>query len=588
MRMRGIVYSSILCVAMVLIGCGTNRLVLNPKTDSSKNEITKINVTPLPDELVARDHFYTGLRAMLLKDSDRDVIRSHFDSALQNGFDNSLLWMKMGELYPDSLQLAEQYARKAVDADSTNIQAIYLLCDILLKTNDADKALETLLKAKKLAPNNLNIYSYIAAIYNHKGLTYAALNELTEAQNKFGAKESILHFKRELLFKMQLYDKAIKEAEQLAETSPNNIENLIFLGKAYSMKNSPQSDSAAIKTFNSALEIEPQNIEVLSALCNFYASRRNYHNFLETTQKLFELKELPAKNKIKFFNNYIHSPAFYQNHFFQVDHLVNTLLRTHPEDSAVKMTYTTHLIASGKTEQAIQFQKEWIAQNPELISPYEYVIQGELYMKRPDSALVYIDRAIKQFPKNVDIASNKASYYYTINQKDKALKEWKKILKIAKDDSTRCSIYCMMGDITNEIENISKKEVYKYYEKALAIDSMNIAVLNNYSYLLSEDSTQLNKALQLAERMMTREISNPIYLDTYAWVLFKSGQVEKALNIMRRAISLDTTNSHVLLMHYGDVLFESNQKYLARIYWRKALEAGANIKDIEPRIKKLD
>jgi Tfp pilus assembly protein PilF len=146
----------------------------------------------------------------------------------------------------------------------------------------------------------------------------------------------------------------------------------------------------------------------------------------------------------------------------------------------------------------------------------------------------------------------------------------------------------MMGDITNEIENISKKEVYKYYERALAIDSMNIAVLNNYSYLLSEDSTQLNKALQLAERMMTREISNPIYLDTYAWVLFKSGQVEKALNIMRRAISLDTTNSHVLLMHYGDVLFESNQKYLARIYWRKALEAGANIKDIEPRIKKLD
>ena len=144
MRMRGIVYSSILCVAMVLIGCGTNRLVLNPKTDSSKNEITKINVTPLPDELVARDHFYTGLRAMLLKDSDRDVIRSHFESALQNGFDNSLLWMKMGELYPDSLQLAEQYARKAVDADSTNIQAIYLLCDILLKTNDADKALEIL------------------------------------------------------------------------------------------------------------------------------------------------------------------------------------------------------------------------------------------------------------------------------------------------------------------------------------------------------------------------------------------------------------------------------------------------------------
>jgi tetratricopeptide (TPR) repeat protein len=147
-----------------------------------------------------------------------------------------------------------------------------------------------------------------------------------------------------------------------------------------------------------------------------------------------------------------------------------------------------------------------------------------------------------------------------------------------------------MGDVAGEITEWKNRDktAYKYYEKALAIDSMYIPALNNYSYKLSEDSTQIDKALMLARRMMQQDTSNPTYLDTYAWILCKAGLTDEALKIMRQAISLDTTNSEVLLLHYGDILFESGQKYLARIYWRKALEAGADGKEIEIRIKKLE
>ena len=588
MKMRKIIYSSILSVAIAMSSCGTNRPIQNPDSESHKTKLSTIETTPLPEELKARNHYYDGLRSMMLKNANRDSIRNHFDIARKSGFDNSLLWMKMAELYTDSLLVAEQYAKKAVDIDSTNIQALYLLSDISIRNKKEDQALEALNRAKKLAPNNISIYKYISAIYDHKGLTYAALNELNEAEKKFGAKESILEVKRELLFKMRLYDQSIKEAEQLAKTAPYNIGNLIFLGKVYSMQKSKKSDSLAIKAFNTALDIEPENVETLSALGNFYAAKQDYRNFLRITQKLFEKKELPVNNKVRLFEEFIQTSQFYENHYFQVNDLVNTLLKTHPNDSSVKVTYTTHLIASGKTEQALQFMKNWISQEPQQITPYEFVIDGELFLKRADSALVYINKAIKQFPDNIDIASNKAIYYYSVGEKEKSLKEWNKILKLAKDDSTKSVIYGSMGDISNEIKNSDKKRTYKYYEKALALDSMNVLVLNNYSYLLSEDSTNLNKALELAERMMTQDVSNPTYLDTYAWILFKSGQKEKALKIMRQAISRDTTNSEVLLMHYGDILFETDQKFLAKIYWRKALEAGADIKDIEPRIKKLD
>ncbi len=587
MSIRNLLYGSIFLAAITISGCSTTRPILNSET---KSPSPKISITPLPTELEARNHYYNGVWAMLSGNSTSEAVAQHFDSAQIKGFDNTLLWLKMAELNLDSSQLAEQYARKALEKDSTNIQAIYLLCDVLLKNHKEDEALEAISKAKKLEPDNIAIYTYIAALYNHKGLTYAALNELNEAQKKFGNKENILRFKRELLFKMKLYDRAIEEAEQLAQKAPYNTENLLFLGKMYSARRNRNSDTLAIKSFNSALEIEPDNIEVLAALGAHYANRKDYTNFLKTTRQLFQSKRVPAANKVQFFKNSINTEKFYSSHYYLVNDLINTLLLTHPSDSSVKVVYVDHLISSGRVEQALEYLKQWIAQSPEQETPYEYLISGELFLKRPDSALVYINNAIEQFPQNIDFATYKAMFYYTEGDKQRSLKEWKKILKIAPDDSTRCSIYCSMGDVAGEITEWKNRDktAYKYYEKALAIDSMYIPALNNYSYKLSEDSTQIDKALTLARRMMQQDTSNPTYLDTYAWILFKAGLTDEALKIMRQAISLDTTNNEVLLLHYGDILFESGQKYLARIYWRKALEAGADGKEIEIRIKKLE
>ena len=590
MNIHKLLYSTIFSVAMLISGCGTTHPIHTSETDTITPQLPKIDITPLPAELEARDLYYEGLRAMLLKSSTNEQIEKLFDSARVKGFDEAILWLKKAELHIDSAQLAEQYARKAIEKDSTDIQAYYLLCDMLLKTQQIDEAIDILTRAKKLAPDNIAIYTHLAGLYRQKGLPYAALNELNEAQTKFGDKENLLQFKRELMFQMQLYDKAIEEAENLAEKSPYNVENLIFLGKMYSARRNIKSDSLALKAFNSALEIEPENVSALASLSSHYASREDYANFLRTTRKLFQSKIVPAKNKVRFFNEGIKMKKFYSSNYYLINDLVNTLVATHPEDSAVKIVYTDHLIASGFPEQAIEYQKKWLAENPNQEISYEYIISGELFLNRPDSALLYINRSIKQFPDNVDFATKKAMYYYSIGKKREALKEWKKILKIAKDDSTRCNIYGSLGDLTSEIEDLKNRDkiAYGYYEKALAIDSMNISVLNNYSYKLSSDSTQIDKALMLARRMMQQDVSNPTFLDTYAWILFKAGHTEEALKVMRQAILLDTTNSEVLLLHYGDILFESGQKYLARIYWRKALEAGADGKEIEIRIKKLE
>ena len=56
---------------------------------------------------------------------------------------------------------------------------------------------------------------------------------------------------------------------------------------------------------------------------------------------------------------------------------------------------------------------------------------------------------------------------------------------------------------------------------------------------------------------------------------------------MRQALSLDNRKSPELNLHYGDILYALGKEFLAKTYWRKALEFGADPKEIEERINKL-
>ena len=82
--------------------------------------------------------------------------------------------------------------------------------------------------------------------------------------------------------------------------------------------------------------------------------------------------------------------------------------------------------------------------------------------------------------------------------------------------------------------------------------------------------------------------NNPTYLDTYAWVLYMLGRYEEAREPMRLAVSLDRTDSKELLIHYGDILYKLNDRFIASIYWKKALEKGYDPEEIEKRLKLIE
>ena len=52
---------------------------------------------------------------------------------------------------------------------------------------------------------------------------------------------------------------------------------------------------------------------------------------------------------------------------------------------------------------------------------------------------------------------------------------------------------------------------------------------------------------------------------------------------MQQAMSFDKDNSAELALHYGDILHALGEEFMAKTYWRKALERGADKEEIERR-----
>lgn len=191
-------------------------------------------------------------------------------------------------------------------------------------------------------------------------------------------------------------------------------------------------------------------------------------------------------------------------------------------------------------------------------------------------------------------------------QYSQAVKAYKESLRYADTDSLRGVIWGMIGDTWHQQAAAgvpewdearaakegrsgpyrkAMKECYKAYERSLAYRPDNPMVLNNYAYFLSLEERDLERALSMSSRVVALTDNNPTYLDTHAWVLFKLGHTDEAKKVLQKAVALDGQKSPELMVHYGDILHELGEQFMAEIYWKRALEKGYDARQIELRLK---
>lgn len=570
-------------VLAFLFSCGPAR-----HTPSDRHKKKESGFVAIPDgnystETTASYLYTEGIRHSMIPDNEA-VSLELFKRVLKIDSLHAPSYFEIANLLSDTPEKALSYSQQANRLDPANTWYRSQLGRLYIATEQYDSALTIYNDLLRIAPENPENYRLLAALYDQQGLPFTAITVLDSAENRFGMREEISYYKRQLLVQVKMYDKAISEAKAIALNFPYEESNFTALAELYAATG---KDSLAMDAYNRALELNPTSIQTLVSLNEYYKNKQDNVNFLATAKQLFNADDIPLDGKLRFFSDIIKSRNFYSDNYYQIADLVNTLAIKYPEDFQVTEIYAGHLIASGQLEEALRLYKAQLDKPEQRIEVYNNIIDIEAYLDRPDSVTKYAAMAIRAFPSDPQLYIRKGSVMsYFMHDYAGAEAEYKQALKLASNDSLRSVIYGILGDNSHSAGN--SKAAFKYYQKGLRYDPDNAVINNNYSYYLSVIGESLDKAFAMAKRANELSPNNSTYLDTYAWVLYKMGRFEEAKVIMRQAISLDSSNSKELLIHYGDILYELKDYLMAGFYWKKALESGYDPDEIAKRLKWIE
>ena len=472
---------------------------------------------------------------------------------------------------------AVEYAERAYLADTTNRYYLEDYGRALVQGGEYSKAVSVFGKIvqKSTEPND---YRILAILLDGSRKTTEAIAVLDTAEVRFGRIPLLGRLRQYYLLKTGQTLAAEADAHKAIEEAPYLAENHISLAEIYS---ATRRDSLALASYQRAIAIDSLDVEPWLALGEYYQKRGDVGAYLTILERIFGNDQLPLQGKIEEWKSLSNDMNAYRKFYPQYDALIKRLYIRHPESKEVATSYAQHLILSGEVEEALRLCKQLIDYKKPNIEEFTRVIEIENHLNRPDSVRHYTDVALALFPHNTDLLHLRGALALQRKEFDDAIVLYNEALKHADNDTLRSSLWGAIGDVEHQRNEM--KRCFKAYDKALRYHADNAMVLNNYAYFLSEDGKSLERALTMISRALALSQNNSTYLDTMAWVLYKLGRYDEAKKYMQQALSLDRHRSAELALHYGDILHALGEEFMAKTYWRKALERGADKEEIERR-----
>ena len=131
------------------------------------------------------------------------------------------------------------------------------------------------------------------------------------------------------------------------------------------------------------------------------------------------------------------------------------------------------------------------------------------------------------------------------------------------------------------------------YEKVLTIQPDNEIALNNLASIISEDGSDLNRALQLADRAKKKSPNDPNIADTLGTIYLKRGFPSLAIDLFLDLVKNFPThpNAPTFNMHLGMAYSQKGDRAEAKMAFEAALKLKPDeklTKEIQSLLKQLE
>lgn len=464
------------------------------------------------------------------------------------------------------------YARRAALIDPTNVwyQDLYAQC--LQEKGRYKEMIPVYQNLVNTHPSNQDYYYKLAMAQIETGdLDKAAetYNQLEQQQG--GYIEEITEEKIKIYERTKEYLKAEEQIQRLIAHDSSKIENYDMLGDIYELEG--KSD----KAFDLYIKMEklyPHEPSIHLSLAEYYRSKHDEQQSYQELYDAFLEPTLDIDTEVRILLSFYSLSNGHDSLQNQAELLCSAMVKSHPDNAKAHTMYGDFLSRSGTYKDAREQYRITLTLDSSKFAIWEQLMGLDIQLNDFDDLAKVSDGAISLFPNQPlsylynGVAKNQQKKY-----SDAAASLNKGMDNVVNDNALMLQFLSTLGDTYNSMKRFSASD--SAYELALKINPNDDNVLNNYSYYLSERDTNLAKAETMSRRANEISPNSGTYQDTYAWVLYKSGNYKDAQVWEEKSLSNGGAKDAAVLEHYGDILFKLGDKENAVLYWHKAQDAGS-------------
>jgi tetratricopeptide (TPR) repeat protein len=425
--------------------------------------------------------------------------------------------------------------------------------DLYLKDDQTEAAAALLHSYLKSKPRDVQAVSRLSELYLQQDKASQALDRLKAIPDKRRTAE--IHFRMAQAFAdLEERDKAISHLRTATEMAPSMLQAWAELAYQYEMA---KDFVAAQKTYSKLLDMGLDNPDIRLRLIELHLKLNN------PGQALQQAQALPADEKLLIKAGSL----FVQNNFYaEAERLLQNLADGTISDKSLYLRAIIAYRGHKDKRSALQFL-ERIDQGSSLHSD-SLSLQCQLLFKmgRNEQARQTARKGQSLYPDMADfwllesdILRSQEKYGHAISLLKQARKPLPK----------NTSILFQLGFLEHERGN--PERALGYMERIIQINPDHAQALNFVGYTLTEEGRDLDRALILIQKALEMEPDNGYFLDSLAWLYYKTDELEQAWETINRAVA-SVKEDPVMWDHYGDIARSMDKLGQARKAYQRALK----------------
>jgi len=530
-------------LSFLLIGTFGCKSTQEKKTDSTDKPWTTSHRTA--GQINSTSSLLEAKRQLI--NGEVDLAIKNLDLAISKNPKNDAAYFEMSRIYQmiggDSKDKSLKFAEKASELDPDNIWYHRNIIAIYKQQKKYDLAAKEAALLVKKYPDEKGNYYQLANMYIHDNNLKAALKTYQEIQNHFGYEEGVSLQIKQIYLKMGEYNKALKELDILIEHNP---ETKKFYGMAADIYLSQKEYEKAYENYEKILSIDPKDGRVHLAISDYYKMKGQQQKAYQEILLAFSSPELDIDTKMKVLLKYFQNSEQDSLSKLHTYELLDTLVAVHPNEPKALAIKADFLNQQGQYKEALDYFHRVIVLDSSRYLVWEQMLLVELRLEKYPEMVTESERALRLFPQQPSL------YYFNglANLKTKNYLQAEKHLKMGLnfvfDEKTKSSFYGLMAQ--SEFKQHKFGPAEDHFAMAVKLNPLNAEALKDYAYYLAYHNKEIEAAKEMASRALEIEPKDVDYIYTYAFVLFKAGEIAQAKKWIKDGLNKYPQNKKLQLL----------------------------------------